>query len=184
MNNKNIYLIKGSVGLIAIIVVAAILVIGGGVYFVTKKSPEQKVAEVETAVGDIGASVPNLDFNISPVPDLNVSSLNIGAAQPKFNNVFSAPSVNSDFSYKPNLEFNLPSVSASDINFQIPTIPTGIPKSKSSDSAPTSAPQSNEIPSSVKTEQPSVDCSVFASVPSCSMTGSGEAMCKQCFPNK
>lgn len=51
-------------------------------------------------------------------------------------------------------------------------VPSGIP------SLPPSG--SGQIPSGM----PQVDCSVFASVPSCSMTGPGEALCKQCFPNK
>lgn len=84
---------KGSIVLI-VIIVAAVLVIGGGLYFLLKKSPAQKTAEVETVVGDIGASIPSLDFSVSPVPDLNVSSLNVGMAQPNVGNIFSAPSVN------------------------------------------------------------------------------------------
>lgn len=175
MNNKNNNLIKGSVGLIVIIVVA-VLVIAGGLYFMMKKTPEQKAAEVESMVSDIGASIPNLDFSASPVPDLNVSSLNVEVAQPNVSNIFSAPSVNTDFSYQSNLDIKMPSVSVSDLNFQIPSTPTDIPTGGASTSV-------TEIPSS-GSNQPAVDCSMFASVPSCSMTGSGEAMCKQCFPNK
>jgi hypothetical protein len=179
MNNKNNNLIKGSVGLIAIIIVA-VLVIGGGIYYMMNKSSEQKAMEVENTVGDIGASVPDLDFSASSFPDLNISSLNVGSADSNVSNIFSAPSVNSDFSYDSNLNINLPSIS-SDFNFQMPTnIPTS---NQPSTQAPASVPQ-GETPPSSGTGQPSTDCSAFASVPSCSMTGSGEAMCKQCFPNK
>ena len=43
------------------------------------------------------------------------------------------------------------------------------------------------VPANIPTDQigaPAVDCSMFSSVPSCSMTGSGYDLCKQCFPNK
>ncbi|MDD5098361.1 MAG: hypothetical protein PHD31_01420 [Candidatus Pacebacteria bacterium] len=179
MNNKNNNLIKGSIGLIAIIV-AAVLIIGGVFYFIIKKSPTQRAAEVEIAVSDISASIPSLDFGASPLPDLNISSLNVGVAQSNVSNIFSAPTVNTDFSYQSNLDINLPSVSSSDFNFQMPSIPADIPTSNSN--VPTT--QGGETPPSAGNNQPSVDCSAFASVPSCSMTGPGEAMCKQCFPNK
>jgi hypothetical protein len=182
MNNKNNNLIKGSVGLI-VLIVAAVLLIGGGIYFMMQKSPEQKAMEIENTVGDIGASIPSLDFNSSSFPDLNISSLNVGVAQPDTGNIFSAPSVNSDFSFPSNLDINLPSVSGSDFNFQMPSIPTSNQPSipATGGSAPTT--QSGAPPSS-GSGQPSTDCSAFASVLSCSMTGPGEAMCKQCFPNK
>lgn len=173
MNNKNINLIKGSVGLIAIIA-AAVLIIGGGAYFVLQKSPAQKAAQVENTVGDIGASVPSLDFSASPLPDLNASSLNVGVPDLQFGGSFSAPSVNTDFSYSPNLDISVPSASSLNINIPAPSIPANIPANIPS--SPSAAPSG--------TGQPSVDCSMFASVPSCSMTGSGEALCKQCFPNK
>jgi len=62
--NKNKFLVRGSVGLMAIVVVA-VLVIGGGAYLVMKKSPEQKVTQVEQSASDIGASFPSLDFSLS-----------------------------------------------------------------------------------------------------------------------
>jgi len=170
---------KGSVVLIAIIV-AVVLVIAGGLYFFLKKSPAQKTAEVENVVGDIGASIPSLDFSVSFLPDLNVSSLNVGMAQSNVGNIFSAPSVNTDFSFQSNLDIKTPSISASDFNFQMPSIPTNIPAGNQ----PATNPAAGTPTPSAGAGQPSVDCSVFASVPSCSMTGSGEAMCKSCFPNK
>ena len=178
MNNKNNNLMKGSVVLIAIIV-AVVLVVSGGLYFLLKKSPTEKAAEVENVVGDIGASIPNLDFSVSSLPNLNVSSLNVGMAQLNFSNIFSAPSVNTDFSFQSNLDIKTPSVSASNFNFQMPSIPANIPAGNQ----PTN-PADGTPTSSAGAGQPSVDCSVFASVPSCSMTGSGEAACKSCFPNK
>lgn len=149
-----------------------------------KKSPAQKAAEVETVVSDIGASVPSLDFSASPVPNLNISSLNVGVAQSNASNIFSAPSVNTDFSYQPNLDIKFPSVSASALNFQMPSASSTAPTSNPNGGTSAPVTQGGETPPSSGTGQQSVDCSMFASVPSCSMTGSGEAMCKQCFPNK
>jgi len=159
---------KSLAGLIAIIM-AAVLIIGGGTYLLIKKFAGEKELGTEKAIEDIGASIPKLDFSLSPLPDLNASALNIAAPQLLVGNVFSAPSVNSDFSYNPDVNISVPSTQ---IDIQIPSIPAS--------SEPTASPTS-EAPAS---EQPQVDCSQFASVPSCSMTGSGEAMCKQCYPNK
>jgi hypothetical protein len=188
MKNKNNFK-KGFVGLIPLII-AAILIIGGGSYFVLKKSPAQKNAQVENTVGDIGASVPDLNFTNSPLPDLNISSLNVGSVGSKVSNIFSAPSVNTDFSYNSNIDIKVPTVSASDLNIQIPTINTSAPTSNQSSSqntgAPTSVPQSGGTQPSSGTSEPEVDCSQFASVPSCSYIGdpNGNAACKKCYPNK
>lgn len=224
MNTKNINSIKGQVGLIAIIV-AAVLIIGGGAYFAFQKSPAQKTAEVETAVGNIGVSVPTLNFSASPVPDLNVSALNVGVPQLQFGGTFSAPAVNTDFSFTPNLDITVPSMSS--LNVNLPTMPTNIPAnipknipsnipsniptnipSASQTSAPTGsgtaggppanipstsspAGQAGQAPAGAPSGAPadagaSGGCSQFESVPSCSYIGdpNGQAMCKQCFPNK
>jgi hypothetical protein len=160
---------NGLAGLIAIIIAVA-LIIGGGAYLLIKKFSGQKVAEIEktiedigASIEDIGASIPKLDFSLSPLPDLNVSALNVAAPQLPVSNVFSAPSVNSDFSYKPDVNISVPSPQ---IDIQIPSIPTGVPSGG----------------------QPQIDCSQFASVPSCSFVGAAGSQayeaCKQCFPNK
>lgn len=187
-NNKN-NSIKGFGGLLAIIV-AAVLAIGGGAYFLMSKSPAQKtaekVAEVEQAASDIGASLPSLDFSLSSLPDLEVSSLNVAVPQISTGNVFSAPLVNTDFSYDTsNISIAAPSISADSLKFDMPSIPKSIP----SGTVPTggSTAPSGSVPSapSAGATEPSVDCSMFAAVPSCSMTGpTGEALCKKCFPNK
>ncbi len=176
MNIKNNFLIKGSAGLIAVIVVA-VLVIGGGAYFMFKKSPEQKAAQVQEDVANIGASIPSLDFSLSYMPNLEISSLNVAAPEVSAGNIFSAPSVESNFSVSTgNLDITTPSVSTDSLKFDIPSIPTSMPSGSSGSVTP--------APSTGSGSQPSVDCSVFAAVPSCAMTGPGEAMCKQCFPNK
>ncbi|MFA6131440.1 MAG: hypothetical protein WC730_04255 [Patescibacteria group bacterium] len=188
MENKN-KIIK------IVMIVAGVLIVGGGIYFATKKSPEEKIAQVETkvgdAVGDIAAAVPDMDFSMSPLPDLNVSALNVEVGGSNVGTIFSAPSVNTDFSLKTgSLDFKTPTVSSSDLNFTMPTIPTmptvptGAPSGSGGTQTTTPPPTTTAPPSGSTGGQPSVDCSQFASVPSCSMTGPGEAMCKQCYPNK
>ena len=171
-NKKNKNLTRGSVTLIAIII-AAVLVIGVGVYMLVKKSsPAQKTAEVDKAIEDIGVSIPDLNFSASPLPDLNISSLNITAPQIPTNNVFSAPSINTDFSYKPNVEISVPTPQ---FDIKIPSTPS-TPKGGETSAPPTG------------TTQPQVDCSAFVSVPNCSYVGasgsSGYEACKTCYPNK
>jgi hypothetical protein len=188
MKNTKNNLMKGFANLIVMIIVA-VLVIGGGAYLVLKQSPTQKVTQVESAVNDISVSVPSLDFSSSPVPDLNVSALNVGAPQISTGNIFSAPSVNTNFSYNANVDIAMPTVSASDLNFTMPSIPTNISTGNQpiipNGGAPTSVPPSGAT-QPTGGGQPSVDCSQFASVPSCSYIGdpNGNAACKQCFPNK
>ncbi len=185
MKNTKNNLMKGFISLIAMII-AAILVIGGGTYFVVKKSGTQKVAEVETNIGDISASIPSLDFSASPLPDLNVSSLNVGVVQSNTKNIFSAPNVNTNFSFQTNLDIKVPSVSASDLNFQMPSAPTNNQPGNTNVGSPDSAPQGGGTQPSAGASQPSVDCSQFAQVPSCSYISdpNGQAACKKCFPNK
>lgn len=176
MNNKKV--LTG-------IIIATVLIAGGGIYFFMKGSStqnEQKTAGADKAIEDIAISMPDLDFSGSPLPDLNVSSLNVAAPQIPTNNIFSAPSVNTDFSYKPDLNISVPVPS---IDFQIPSGPANIP------SAPAGMPAEQQAASGTQPQQggqPQIDCSVFISVPSCSYTGapgsSSYEACKQCYPNK
>lgn len=169
--NKNKFLVRGFAGLLAVIV-TAVLVIGGGAYFAMKKNPEQKVAEVQQEASDIGASIPSLDFSLSSLPDLEVSSLNISAPQVSTGNIFSAPSIDTNFSFTaPSIDIATPSISADSFQFDMPSIPSG---------------SGSSAPSTGGATAPSVDCSMFASVPSCSYVpaGQGQDACKQCFPNK
>ncbi len=177
----NMFKSKNGSAKLIIIIIAVVLIVAGGAYLLIKKPFGQKVSETEKAIEDIGASIPKLDFSLSPLPDLNVSSLNIAAPQLPVSNVFSAPSVNSDFSYNPEVDISVPT---SQINIQIPSISTGqqIPSS----GGDSSVPSTGGAPSG--TEQPQIDCSQFASVPNCSFVGSvgsqAYEICKQCFPNK
>jgi len=196
-NNKKIGSTRGAAALLAIVAVV-LLIIGAGAYFLTQKTPAEKnngiaknAGGVESPGGaenvpDIGVSVPKLDFSSSPLSDLNVSSLNVAVKQVSTGNIFSAPSINTDFSYKPVLNISMPNPT---IDFQMPAIPANIPAGGSIPSVtPSSAPAVAPSSAPSVTGQPQIDCSAFSTVPSCSYTGApgseGYEACKQCYPNK
>lgn len=196
-NNKNIGSTRGSAGLIAVIVVV-LLIIGAGAYMFMKKAPAGNNNETAKTAGgagspggvetipDIGVSVPKMDFSSSPLSDLNVSSLNVAVKQVPTSNIFSAPSVNADFSYKPDLNISMPNPT---IDFQMPAIPASTPAGENiPSSTPSSAPAVTPSSAPSVTGQPQVDCSMFSAVPACSYVGApdsqGYEACKQCFPNK
>lgn len=176
---------KGFSPMVAIII-AAVLVVGGvATYFLMKRSPEQKVAQMEQSIDDIAVAVPDLNLSGAPttLPDLNISALNVAPfPQVQTNKIFSPPVVNSDFSYKPDLKIDMPA--APQVDFQMPVIAPTMPTSPpaSTQQAPTGG---GSQPSG---GAPAVDCSMFAAPPSCSYVGApgsqGYEACKQCYPNK
>jgi len=194
IENKNTDSTKGFAGLIVIAAVA-VLIIGAGAYLMMQKPPAEKTGEVNAdkageSVENVGISVPELNFSASPLSDLNVSSLNVGAPQFSFGNIFSAPSVDFDFSYKSNVELSIPSPK---IDFELPSVPSGKPTGQ-----PSSAPSGVPSASSVNTPSPSTpeegkqqsavnaaNCAQFSTMPSaqyCSMVSnsSGKTLCEQC----
>ncbi len=206
-NKKSINFERGSAGLIVIIAII-LLIIGAGAYLYTRtpsipekndigktnetagETGETGSTEVAGAVSDIEVPVPEMNFSSSPLPDLSVSSLNVSVAQISTGNIFSAPSVDSDFSYKSDVKISAPNPV---INFEMPSIPipTGIPGNVNIPSGTPSVPPAN-IPTVAAqpsvTGQPQTDCSQFASVPACSYVGApgsqGYEACKQCYPSK
>ena len=178
MNQKNI---------IIVVAIIAVLALAGGGYWFYQSSSDQS-AKNSSAINSVKVDDLNLDFSLSPMPDLEISSFNIPMPELTGSGSFSNIKVNSDFSYTGDVKLSAPSY---DFNVAVPTgIPTNIP---------TTAPTSTGAPASVPTTTPtsvptqtgapagqSTDCSSFAAVPSCSMVGGGEAynLCKQCFPNK
>jgi hypothetical protein len=177
---KNKYIVLG---------IIILVLVGGGIYFLIKKSPAKQEAESQKALDDIAVSIPEFDFSSSPLPDLNISSLNVAAPKISGSGIFTAPSLGSSFSFTPDTSFDIKMPTTS-FNF---TVPKNIP-SASSDSysppagVPVSDSGSSIPPSGSGSEAPQVECSMFASVPACSYVGSpdsqGYQMCKQCFPNK
>ena len=192
--NKNIF--KNQKGIVPLLIVAIIAIVaalaGGGIYLATRKSPEQQkaqqVSQAENSVDQVGVSIPDLNFSQSPLPDLKVSSLNVPAPSISAGgNIFTAPSVNTNFSYDvSSINISTPSVSSYDI--KMPAIPTTIPtQNQQAPSNPTGGQPATTPPSGGQ-QGPGGDCSQFAAPPSCSMVGApgtpGYEMCKQCYPNK
>lgn len=181
---------KGLATLVLVaIIAAALIVIGGGIYLIYINSPAQKAirgaSKAQNAIDKIGVSIPDLNFSQSPLPDLSVSALNVAAPSLATGSIFTAPSISTNFSYNvSSVNIAVPTVDASTI--KMPTIPTGAPSGTQgppTTTTPPTAPTGGQ-PSGQQGGAPTVDCSQFASVPSCSMTGSGYDMCHQCFPNK
>lgn len=203
-NNEKNNSMRGAIGVVALIIVI-LLIIGVGVYMYMSKTPAQKIGETGqtgteagTAAGDTGTtvsgievSVPDLVFSSSPLSDLKVSALNVSVAQIPTNNIFSAPEVNTDFSYKTDLNIPMPNPV---INFQMPAIPANIPGNGNAPVVtplvviPSAPPVITPTPGPTGTAQPQVDCSQFSAVPACSYVGApgsqGYESCKQCYPNK
>jgi len=169
--------------LVAVIAAVVLIALGGGIYWWYRASSDQATKN-EEAINKIKVADLKLDFSLSPMPALDISSFNIPMPQLTGAGSLSGIKVNSNFSYNgdvklsaPSYEFNvaIPSVAASSV-----PAATGAPAN-----IPTSAPSAGAAPTT-GSAAPAVDCSQFSSVPSCSVVGGGEAysLCKQCFPNK
>ena len=91
MNQKNI--------IIAAIVVLALA--GGGYYF-WSKLPTQQAAKNKEAVDNVKLEDLKMKINLSPMPELSLSSFGLAAPQLAGLNIFSGVSINSDFSYQIN----------------------------------------------------------------------------------
>lgn len=176
---------KGAISIVAIVIL--FLLIGAGGYFVTRSTPKRQAEKTEQAIADIGVSVPDMDFSSSPLPDLKVSSFNVDVPQFPTASVFSAPTIDANFSYAPeNLDISVPSASA---GFEMPAMPANIPALPKGVRMPPGIP-SGGAPSAPGAGggAPQIDCSVFAAPPSCSFVGApgspGYEACKKCYPNK
>lgn len=143
------------------------MVVGGGIYFLMKKGlVGEKLTNIEKSLEDLQVQAPDLEFSLSPLPKLNVSSLNLSLPELPAGDIFSGFPIDTNFSYQGNLDISVPS-----IQLNIPT------------QTPTQTPQ---IPSQQQ-EQDAVNaanCAQFSSVPAgyCSMVGnpSGVTLCEQC----
>jgi hypothetical protein len=188
--NKNI--LKDNRGIAPLIIVAVVAIIavlaGGGIYLAAKKSPEQKKAQglsnAQNSIDQVGVSILDLNFSQSPLPDLKISALNVSA--PNLNsggNIFTAPSVNANFSYDAS-SINISTPSVSSYNIKMPTMPT-VPVQNQQ---PPASQQPPADPTGGQQGPSSADCAQFAAPPSCSYVGApgsqGYELCKQCYPNK
>ena len=140
---------------ILVIALVAVLVVGGGIYFLMKKAPTgEKSTDVGKSLEDLKVQAPDLEFSLSPLPKLNVSSLNLSFPELPAGGIFSSFPIDTNFSYQGNLNVSVPSV---ELN----------------------------IPSQQQQWQPSAsNCAAFSAIPSsqyCSMAGvSGQTLCEQC----
>lgn len=168
---------------IAIMAAVILLVLGGGIYWWYKASSDQS-AKNEEAINKIKVEDLKLDFSLSPMPALDLSSFNVPMPQLTGAGSLSEIKVNSDFSYNGDVKLSAPSY---EFNVAIPsTAPASVPSVTGAPAnIPTVAPSVGATPTT-GSAAPTVDCSQFSSVPSCSVVGGGEAynICKQCFPNK
>jgi len=166
MQNK-----KGFSAIIIVVIVAVLAAIGGAIYFFAFKSSG---TGAETSLDALNITTPAVDFSLSPIPKLNVSSLNVSAPDLPSSNIFPGFSVDSDFSYSQDVNFAIP-----DVQY---TLPSYEAPSQSSDG------QSSGQQGSESQGQPSIDCSAFSSAPSCSFVGAPGSTayeaCKQCYPAK
>jgi len=171
MNQKNI-----------IIVAIVVLALAGGGYYLWSKLPTQQAAKNKEAVDNVKVEDLKMKINLSPMPELSLSSFALVVPQLAGLNIFSGVSINSDFSYQGETKLSAPSY---DLSVSVPAggAPASAPSGGNSAPAatPTGAPAQTGAPAGQAT-----DCAQFTSVPSCSMVGGGQAeiLCKQCFPNK
>src|SRR3989338_4633644 len=109
---------------ILVIALVAVLVVGGGIYFLMKKAPTgEKSTDVGKSLEDLKVQAPDLEFSFSPLPKLNVSSLNLSFPELPAGGIFSSFPIDTNFSYQGNLNVSVPSVELK-IPTQTPKIPS------------------------------------------------------------
>ena len=170
--------------IIAVVAIAFLAALGGGYYLMTKNKKAAKLAgetgeQAPQAVQDVIVDAPTLDFKLSPMPSLYVSSVILAAPAMPGGRMFPNLSVNSNFSYTGDTSIATPS-----ITFDVP-VPEEIKNPPIA--PPPTIPTAPVTPPSGSAGQ-STDCAQFASVPSCSMVGApgtpGYDACKICYPSK
>jgi len=139
-----------------IAVVVALIVVGGAVYFFVAKKPLADQG-AQKSLDELEIAAPELDLSLSPLPKLNVSSLNLSSPSLPGGNIFSGFSVDTNFFYQGNTNISSPAI-----------------------------PQLT-VPVQQQQQQPTVNaasCAAFSAIPSsqyCSMAGSsGQTLCQQC----
>jgi hypothetical protein len=192
------------VGIAALLMIAvcvtAVGVSASSVYVaaksIPKKAPIAKVVKsspltsIQKALNAIKVKIPIFDLSSSPIPNLVLSPLNLMIPQLPGKGLLSNFSVDKNVGYQ-----------GGGVNIEMPEIdvskymPSNIPSGSSAGSQGSSAPPSNtpttpdtSVPPATTPPAPVVDCSQFASVPSCSYTGApgsdGYEACKKCYPSK
>lgn len=171
---------------IVIAVLAALAIIIGGFFAIkflarpaekegTVPTAEERVTE--KAIEDLSAPAPAFDFSVSPIKDIKLSTFNLNPTLP--GNVFSNLSLDTKISYTGTISLSSPTVSlTAPMNFNI----------KTSTEQPSNNVNTNVNVNTNTNTAPSIDCSQFSTVPSCSYVGalgsSAYESCKQCYPDK
>lgn len=143
---------------VIVIVLTAILALGSGIYFLVKNgSAGEGSKSAGKSLEELKVEALEIDLSLSPLPKLNVSSLNLSSPRLPSSDIFPGFSADTDFSYQGNLDVAAPAIP----QLSAPTTPTKA-----------SGPTIN-----------AATCSQFSAIPSgyCSMAGaSGQALCEQC----
>ncbi|MFA6322812.1 MAG: hypothetical protein WCX71_05090 [Candidatus Buchananbacteria bacterium] len=190
MKNINLKKQRGFVNIIIIIVVALIILAASGLgyYFIIKKTAKLSGGnqdQTPVAVQAVTVEAPNFDFKLSPMPTLDISSVNLSAPNMPGNRIFPNFAVDSNFSYTGDTSIATPS-----FTFDV-AAPTGMKVPSNIPSAPATQdePAAPDLPSNQADSQTgSTDCAQFTAVPSCSYVGGagtpGYEACKKCYPQK
>ena len=94
-----------------VIIVVVVLIVGGGIYFLTKSgSIDGGSKGVEKSLEELKVETPEIDISLSPLPKLNVSSLNLSSPSLPGGNIFSGFSVNTNFSYQGDTNISSPAI--------------------------------------------------------------------------
>lgn len=157
---------------ILVIALVAIFVVGGGIYFLGKKSPTgEKLTDIEKSLKELVVSGPELDLSFSPLPSLKSSSLNLPTPSLPSSNIFGGFSVNADFSYQ------------GDVTIKSPEVPFSYTPPKQTQQQGQGQQQGGQQQQQGQVN--TANCTPFSSVPSaqyCSMVSdpNGRALCEQC----
>lgn len=199
--------LKKGIAPLIILLIITLLAGGGGATYLAVQGKPFSVDSVrenllggetkEEALDDLSIESTDFDVSVSPLPKLELNALNLSVpevATPKFGNVNT--NFNADVSVKtgdiklgtPNLSNMMPQISIPSIPAGLPAqtgAPTGMP-SLPTDMDGVSVPPTNTGAMPPEAGAPSIDCSAFASVPSCTYIPAGQAQdaCRSCFPNK
>jgi len=176
MNTKILKNQKGIAPIIIAIIILVLLFLAGGAYILISrkitKGPQEGSKPPEIGIGkaleEIKITAPKLDFSLSPLKELKISAFNLAFPDfPSFS-IFKGFSLNTDLSYKGDLNFSVPKVS---LEVTQPEVPQPVPE------IPETSPSELEV-----NEE---NCVQFSSIPSSQYCSSVEdanwrTLCEQC----
>ncbi len=157
------------VQLLAAIIVAGLVIVGGVIYFISGNKniiPQQtaKVPEEKDLMAGVEVSAPAFDFSVSPLNAVDLSAFNLSPSLTS--DLFSAPGVSATVSYASSVSLALPSVNL--------TMPTDFNIEQSAPPTQETTPSQGQVNAS--------NCAQFSAVPSCTYVSdpNGQTLCNQC----